>query len=47
MKEEKEPLNHYDREAIIGADQNAQEYLCSVTSNANRVDEVDPAAIVM
>jgi len=47
MKEEKEPLNHYDREAIIAADQNAQEYLCSVTSNAHRVDEVDPAAVVL
>jgi hypothetical protein len=44
MKEEKEPLNHYDREAIFSAEQSAlnQEYLCSVTSNAHRVDEVDP-----
>ena len=47
MKEEKEPLNHYDREAIIAADQGTHEYLCSVTSNAQRVDEVDPSAVVM
>jgi hypothetical protein len=46
MKEEKEPLNHYDREAIIAVEQGGQEYLCSVTSNAFRVDEVDPNAIV-
>jgi hypothetical protein len=46
MKEEKEPLNHYDREAIFSHEQSAlnQEYLCSVTSNAFRVDVVDPAA---
>jgi hypothetical protein len=46
MKEEKEPLNHYDREAIFAHEQSAlnQEYLCSVTSNAYRVDAVDPAA---
>jgi hypothetical protein len=46
MKEEKEPLNHYDREAIFAAEHGAanHEYLCSVTSNAHRVDEIDPAA---
>ena len=46
MKEEKEPLNHYDREAIFSAEQSDlnQEYLCSVTSNAYRVDAVDPDA---
>jgi hypothetical protein len=46
MKEEKEPLNHYDREAIFAHEHSAlnQEYLCSVTSNAYRVDAVDPAA---